>query len=135
MRAAQQTFQLCSVKKEGEHCLEGGPGTDLVEGFSPAGPREYLIVQRRYCAFYGTDLEILLRGLGATRLILFGNLTDVNVHYTFLGAHMRDFHLKVLSDAGIGSNETRHEAAFEAMAYLQRDAVCTSAELISELSR
>jgi nicotinamidase-related amidase len=120
---------------EGEHCLDGELGTERVDGFSPAGPREYLIVQRRYCAFFGTDLEILLRGLGATRLILFGNLTDVNLHYTFLGAHMRDFHLKVLSDAGIGSSEARHGAAFEAMAYLQRDAVCTSAEIIESLSR
>ena len=119
---------------EGEHCLEGELGTELVDGFEPSGANEYLVIQRRYCAFYGTDLEVLLRGLGATRLIVFGNLTDVNVHYTFVGAHMRDFHLKVLSDAGIGSSEPAHAAAFEAMRYLQRDAVRTTREFLTELS-
>ena len=118
---------------EGEHCIEGQLGTELVDGFSPAGPNEYLVVQRRYSAFYATDLEILLRGLDAEKLIVFGNLTDVNVHYSCVDAHMRDYRLRVLSDGGIGSSVASHDAALAAINYLQRDALCTCSKIISML--
>lgn len=52
---------------EGPHCLEGDLGTELIDGLAPAGSNEHLIIQRRYSSFYGTDLEILLKGLGAER--------------------------------------------------------------------
>lgn len=118
---------------EGPHCLEGDLGTELIDGLSPEGPDEYLIVQRRYSSFFGTDLEILLRGLGARRLVLLGSLTDVNIHYTFVEAHMRDYHLHVLDDCGVGSSEEAHVAALKAMAYLQRDAVLTTETLLEDV--
>ena len=50
---------------EGVHCLEeeGAPhlprvGIGMTDG-------DYVVLKRRYSAFYGTDLEILLKGLGA----------------------------------------------------------------------
>lgn len=47
---------------EGLHCLEDSPGTDFAWLTYPL-PGEYRVVKRRYSAFFGTDLEILLRGL------------------------------------------------------------------------
>ena len=119
---------------EGPHCLEGDLGTELIDGIAPEGDNEYLIVQRRYSSFYGTDLDVLLRGLKAEWLVILGSLTDVNIHYTFVGAHMRDYYLKVLSDCGVGSSEEAHVAALKAMAYLQRDSVCTSDRLIEAMT-
>ena len=48
-------------------------------------PDDYSIQKRRYSCFYGTDLEILLKGLKAETLLLVGGLTDVCVRYTFRG--------------------------------------------------
>lgn len=120
---------------EGPHCLEGDLGTQLIDGLAPEGDNEHLIVQRRYSSFYGTDLEVLLRGLEAERLVILGSLTDVNIHYTFVDAHMRDYHLQVLSDCGVGSSEEAHAASLKAMAYLQRDSVCKADCLIKTIAQ
>ena len=41
---------------------------------------DYVITKRRYSCFFGTDLEILLRGLEVDTLILVGSLTNVCIH-------------------------------------------------------
>ena len=95
---------------------------------------EYHIAKRRYSCFFGTDLEILLKGLRASTLILIGGLTDVCVHYTFVDGHQHDYHMRVVSDCVIGSNVARHNAALSAMEYLQHGACRTTSELIDEIT-
>jgi nicotinamidase-related amidase len=117
---------------EGVHCLEGDPSTELCDELG-AVATDYVIRKRRYSCFFGTDLDILLRGLSANTLLLTGGLTDVCVHYTFVDAHQRDFHVRVVEDCVIGSAPARHEAALEAMEYLQHGARITSATLLGHL--
>jgi len=117
---------------EGIHCLEDDPLTQLVPELTPLRD-EYLVPKRRYSGFFGTDLEILLRSLGANTLILFGALTDVCVHYTFVDAHQFDYHVRVATDAVIGSTQEAHEAALAAMQYLQRESLCTTDDLEAAL--
>jgi len=116
---------------EGVHCLEGAPDTQLDTRLVPR-PGEYLITKRRYSCFFGTDLEILLKGLRADTLILTGELTDVCVHYTFVDSHQHDYFTRVVTDCVGGSTEARHSASLDAMNYLQRDALCTSEQIIEE---
>ena len=118
---------------EGVHCVEGDLGTEFWPTLVP-GPGEYAIAKRRYSCFFGTDLEILLKGLGASTLILMGGLTDVCVHYTFADAHQHDYHTRVVTDCVIGSSEARHYASLSAMEYLQHGAGCTTAQLIEEFA-
>ena len=118
---------------EGIHCVEGAKDTELDHRLIP-DELDYLIVKRRYSCFFGTDLEILLRGLKVETLILTGELTDVCVHYTFVDGHQRDYYVRVLTDCVGGSTMERHEASLEAMKYLQQDALCSSATLIDKLS-
>lgn len=117
---------------EAIHCLEDDPLTQLVPELRPQDD-EYLVPKRRYSGFFGTDLEILLRGLGADTLILFGALTDVCIHYTFVDAHQMDYHVRVASDAVIGSSQPAHDASLAAMEYLQRDALRSTDDLEAEL--
>ena len=77
------------------HCLDNNPLTELAVEEMGILPNDYKIQKRRYSAFYGTDLEILLKGLSANTLILTGGLTDVCVHYTFVDAHQGDYHCYV----------------------------------------
>jgi biuret amidohydrolase len=118
---------------ESIHCLEGDPGTELVEELRPR-VGDYLIAKRRYSCFFGTDLEILLRGLDVQTLLLVGGLTDVCVHYTFADAHQRDFYVRVVTDCVGGSSQYRHDAALDAMEYLQTGALRTSDEILSAFS-
>ena len=113
---------------EGPHCLEGAPGTDLE--FEPRDD-EFHIVKRRYSGFIGTEFDIVLRGLQASTLVLIGGLTDVCVHYTFADAHQRDYYVRVVEDCVGGSSEYRHEAALDAMEYLQDGARRTTDEIIA----
>lgn len=118
---------------EGVHCVEGQPGTDLEPSLRPIldGSRpEFHIVKRRYSGFIGTEFDIVLRGLKADTLILIGGLTDVCVHYTFADAHQRDYYVRVVSDCVGGSSQKRHDAALDAMEYLQTGAVRTSTDIL-----
>jgi nicotinamidase-related amidase len=117
---------------EGLHCLEGDPGTELVEELRPR-EGEHVIAKRRYSCFFGTDLEILLRDLNVQTLLLAGGLTDVGVHYTFADARQRDYQVRVLEDCLLGSAAERHDAALTAMEYLQQGARRTSQDVLATL--
>jgi len=117
---------------EGVHALEGDEATELVEGLEPE-PDEYLIRKRRYSAFFGTELELVLRSHGVDTVLLVGGLTDVCVHYTAVDAHQHDYHVRVIEDCVGGSSPEAHAAALRAIAYLQRDALVRSADVLVEL--
>jgi len=104
------------------HCLEDNPNTAVAIEETGFLPTDYLIKKRRYSAFFGTDFEILLRGLHVDTLLLCGGLTDVCVHYTFVDGHQSDYFVRVIEDCVAGSTEHAHEYALQAMEYLQSGA-------------
>jgi biuret amidohydrolase len=114
---------------EGIHCLEGEPATDLHPDLLPIGDEPW-IVKRRYSCFFGTELEIVLKGLRAETLILVGGLTDVCVHYTFADGHQHDYVMRVVTDAVAGSSLAAHNASLAAMEYLQHGAKRTSSDVV-----
>ena len=107
---------------ESVHCVEGDPRTELHPGLEPR-PEEYLIQKRRYSAFFGSELDIVLKGYQADTLILIGGMTDVCIHYTAVDAHQLDYRFRTVSDMVVGSSRRAHDAALRAMKYLQRDAL------------
>lgn len=117
---------------EGPHCIEGDDGTELASWLDPR-PEEFVIRKRRYSAFFGTELEIVLKGHKADTLLLVGGLTDVCIHYTAVDAHQHDYHVRVLTDCVGGSSPEAHEAALRAVAYMQRDALVTADEVLEVL--
>lgn len=123
---------------EDRHCVAGAPGTDLWPTLVPdltADDREFHLVKRRYSGFIGTEFEIVLRGLGVQTLILIGGLTDVCVHLTFADAHQRDYHVRVVEDCVGGSSVAAHDAALNAMEYLQSGARRKTAEVVEAFAR
>ena len=118
---------------EGIHCVEDRPENDYAKLTYPIAGK-YRISKRRYSAFFGTDLEILLKGLGVDTLYLIGGLTDVCIHYTAVDAHQHDYHIRVVTDAVAGSSQEAHESALRAIRYLQRNALITTADVESALT-
>ncbi|QXT38271.1 cysteine hydrolase family protein [Gymnodinialimonas ceratoperidinii] len=116
------------------HCLEGDPRTEVAKEEMGFRRGDYVIPKRRYSAFFGTDFEILLRGLKIDTLILCGGLTDVCVHYTFVDAHQSDYFCRVVEDCVGGSSLEAHEAALRAMEYLQTGAVQSRERVIAALA-
>lgn len=115
---------------EGIHLLEGDPGTEIDSALNMR-PDDYFIRKRRYSGFFGTEFEILLKGLKANTLILIGGHTDVCVHYTFVDGHQHDYFCRVVEDCVAGSGQEAHDAALNAMEYLQTGARRTSAEVMT----
>jgi nicotinamidase-related amidase len=113
---------------EGVHCLESDPATGLAGWLDPR-PEEFVIRKRRYSAFFATELELVLKSYRADTVLLVGGLTDVCIHYTAVDAHQHDYRVRVLTDCVGGSSERAHEAALEAIEYLQRDALVTAADV------
>ena len=107
---------------EDVHCVEGHPNTEIAAEQMGYRPDDYLIRKRRYSAFFGTDFEILLKGLRVDTLLLTGGLTDVCVHYTFVDGHQHDYYCRVIEDCVAGSSVEAHEASLRAMEYLQTGA-------------
>ena len=93
-----------------------GPGGALIEPLAPDADDRF-VVKPRYSAFDLTPLELLLRELGAERVVLLGSTTEMCVAQTAIDARERDLKVTVVADACICI-----DAAMEriALAYLER---------------
>ncbi len=79
-------------------------------------PEDYTVTsKKRYSAFYGTDLEILLRGLGTETVVLTGIDTDVCVLSTAWDAVNRDHLTFIMRDCTHCSSEEDRQAALRIM--------------------
>ncbi|MCL2367401.1 MAG: cysteine hydrolase [Oscillospiraceae bacterium] len=124
-------FGLELVRNEPEHCVEGQPGTEIVSALTPE-PGDFVVVKRRYSAFYLTDFEVLLKGLGRNTLLLAGAATNVCVYATALDAQQRDMPVVVLSDCCAGITEELHQAFLQNVDWVIGD-VSTSDGLMEVL--
>lgn len=76
-------------------------GTEGVELYPEIeiGPEDHLIRKPRYSAFFGTDLDTVLRNLGAEVLIVTGVATNVCCESTTRDGFFRDYKVIFVSDA------------------------------------
>jgi len=102
---------------EPAHCYEGSLGVEIIPQLDRR-QSDYLIVKRRYSAFFATDLDILLRGLGVDTLILTGVATDVCVRATAQDAQQHDYHVVVPQECVAGTSIPAHAAALANIGYI-----------------
>ncbi len=91
---------------------------------------EPVIVKHRVSAFYGTDLETLLRARGATRLILTGVSTELAIQSTAREGHDRDYAVIVVSDACASAEPALHDASLTTLARIAQ--LRSAAEVTAE---
>ena len=101
----------------GEHCREGSWGWQVVDGLAP-NEDEVTIRKPRYDAFYGTDLEHMLRLWDVNTLIVCGTVANICVHYTASSAAMRWFNVIVPRDCISSFNDFDMEASLSQTATL-----------------
>jgi len=92
---------LPDVDKEFEiwppHAVVGTKGAEVIDELKPV-KGDYIIQKRRYSAFYGTDLDLLLRELHVDTLILVGLVTNVCIQHTAADAFFRGYQIIVPED-------------------------------------
>jgi nicotinamidase-related amidase len=89
-----------------------GPATAVHPAVEPR-PGDLTVTKRRVSAFTGSDLEVLLRGLGAGTLVLTGIATSGVVLSTLRQAADLDYGLIVLADACLDSDAEVHRVLTE----------------------
>jgi maleamate amidohydrolase len=95
-----------------EHCLEGTLDVEFAPGFEPA-KNEVDLVKRRYSAFFGTELALLLNEQGIRSITVAGVKTNVCIRATVQDAFANGFE-PILVEGAVGSNRPHlHQASLE----------------------
>ncbi len=87
---------------------EGAPGLEFHPAIAPE-PNDIVLTKHRVSAFAGSGLDVLLRSLGTTHLVLTGVSTSTVVLMTAMTAADLDFDITVLSDACFDSRSRVHD--------------------------
>jgi hypothetical protein len=97
--------------------------------------RDYVVETKKRCRrFYPTDLDFLLRNMGAKRLVLNGCMTDCCVLNTAFDASNFGYRVTVAKDLVRGTNEDMEDAALK-MISLHIGLVVESRHLLEEWRR
>lgn len=86
-----------AVIRNNQALLAGTPNVEIYEELKPH-PGDLVVAKPRYSAFYGTDLEAILRSKGIDTLIISGTVTHVCCESTTRDAFSRDYKVIFLSD-------------------------------------
>ena len=84
-----------------------------------------------YSAFFNTQLDWVLKKAGVDTLLVCGIVTNGGVASTVRDAHVRDYHVVVVSDGCAAFSEAAHQAALADMASVAD--VSDSASLLAQL--
>ena len=87
-----------SVGPMGRLMIRGEHGQDIIDELKPL-PEEPVLDKASYGAFYGSNLEEILRQAGVRRLAIAGVTADVCVHTTLREATDRGFECYYVKDA------------------------------------
>ncbi|NPV71880.1 MAG: cysteine hydrolase [Firmicutes bacterium] len=100
------------VRRTGRN-VEGSVYAEILPDLAP-GPDDIRVLKKRYSAFYGSDLELVLRGLGVDTLIVAGVNTNNCVLSTCFDAFNRDYRIIVIEDCcGSMNGADMHEFAIK----------------------
>ena len=86
---------------------DADPGSRIHPAVAPE-PADVIVVKKRVSAFAGSDLDVVLRGLGAESLVLTGIATSGVVLSTVRQAADLDYRLTVLADGCLDSDPEVH---------------------------
>jgi nicotinamidase-related amidase len=89
--------------------LVSSPGADVVDELH-VEPSDIIVVKRRWSAFFATDLDLVLRRLGARSVVVAGVQTPNCIRATANDATSLDYHCVVLSDATASASQAIQDA-------------------------
>ena len=85
------------------NCIQGSGGEELDPALPVDKKRDYIIQKRRYSAFYGTDLDLVLRVNHIENTVIVGTKTNCCIRATVQDAYFNNYLPIVLSDC-VGTN-------------------------------
>jgi ureidoacrylate peracid hydrolase len=95
--------------KRAAHCMAGTWGAEIVTALSRA-PEDRVICKRRYSGFFGTDLDLQLRELGVSQLVVTGVVTNICVRSTVHDAFFLGYDVVVPEDCVAATSVREQES-------------------------
>jgi len=97
-----------------KHCVMETEGAEIIDELE-AEKKEYFIRKRRYSAFFGTDLDLLLRELKIEEIFICGVATNICVLHTAGDAAIRGYKVSVIKDCTKALSDYDYEYALRHM--------------------
>ncbi|MFE3825119.1 isochorismatase family protein [Streptomyces sp. NPDC059092] len=93
----------------------GRPAADWADPADGLGAEEsdHVVIKRVWGAFHGTDLDLHLRRLGITQIVVTGIATSKGVESTARAAYEHGYHVTVATDAVTDMDEATHRNSVE----------------------
>ena len=92
----------------GAAMLEGTSAVEVIDELAPQ-PSDYVVVKPRFSAYYGTNMDNILKALGTETILVGGISTQRSVEGTARDAKNRDTQCVVVSDCCTAGEEDVHE--------------------------
>jgi nicotinamidase-related amidase len=108
-RPGKPDWELENVRA---HCEDGTFGVELAPPLQPE-PDDYIFTKRRYSAFVGTDLDLILRDNHIDTVILAGTKTNVCIRATAQDAFSNNYRVIVPRELVSTDKPHLHEANLE----------------------
>jgi ureidoacrylate peracid hydrolase len=115
MDAGSRTMRLFQTM-ETEPLVRGTWDADIVDELKP-GQGAAVVDKTRMDAFHNTDLEVLIRGISATRLVVTGIVTNACVETTTRQAAMRDLDVTIFENCCTTYSADHQTSALEALEF------------------
>ena len=100
----------------GSHAVAGTKGAQVIDELKPK-KGDYIVPKRRYSSFFETDLDLTLREMEVSVLIITGQHTNCCVKHTTADAFFRGYKTIIPQDAVEALSEEEHRWGLE---YLKR---------------
>jgi len=110
-----------------DHCSKSR-GKEVSRLLAPH-QRDYFVLKPKHSAFYSTTLDVLLRYLGAQRLIITGIAANICVLFTANDAYMRDYELLTPQDCVASNTEVENTYALQQMRTILKADIRSSSEI------
>ncbi|MCS7119108.1 MAG: isochorismatase family cysteine hydrolase [Archaeoglobaceae archaeon] len=97
-----------------KHCIMNTEGAEIIDELK-VRDEDYFVKKRRYSAFFGTDLDLLLIELGIEKLYICGVATNICVLHTAGDAAIRGYRVSVIQDCTKALSDYEQEYAIRHM--------------------
>jgi nicotinamidase/pyrazinamidase len=113
---------ICDAHKEDDlefkvfpkHCVAGTPGAEIIDEL-PVGNDDFIIRKTRYSAFYGTNLDDMLKDKAISEVHVVGVCTSICVMDTVGDLRNRDYRVIVYKDGVADFDERSYQFSVERM--------------------
>lgn len=120
------------LKFWGDHAIAGTPGAQVVPELHADPEKDFIVPKRHYSAFFGTDLNVLLKDLGVDTVIITGLHAHMCCRHTAADAYQYGYNVVVPRQTTDSFTEEDYLAGMKYFKETYGARICDAEELMAE---